>query len=102
MCVFSRVQKRIPGLTHKGCVLQRILLLIFSLFSSSACTEMNPCSGLGRHATFANFFSAFLTLFRIATGDNWNGIMKVGLIVTDDHPTPSSGLENIQHFRHPM
>lgn len=32
--------------------------------------------GLGEHAHFANFGMAFLTLFRVATGDNWNGIMK--------------------------
>ena len=43
----------------------------------TACTEDNPCEGLGRHASFKHFFIAFLTLFRIATGDNWNGIMKV-------------------------
>jgi len=24
---------------------------------------------------------AFLTLFRVATGDNWNGIMKVTFII---------------------
>uniref|UniRef100_A0A665W7F1 Ion transport domain-containing protein n=1 Tax=Echeneis naucrates TaxID=173247 RepID=A0A665W7F1_ECHNA len=29
-----------------------------------------------RHATFDNFGMAFLTLFRVSTGDNWNGIMK--------------------------
>ena len=26
VCVFSRVQKGTPGLTHKGCVLQRVSL----------------------------------------------------------------------------
>ena len=26
LCVFSRVQKGTPGLTHKGCVLQRVSL----------------------------------------------------------------------------
>uniref|UniRef100_A0A665W2N1 Calcium channel, voltage-dependent, T type, alpha 1H subunit a n=1 Tax=Echeneis naucrates TaxID=173247 RepID=A0A665W2N1_ECHNA len=31
---------------------------------------------LSRHATFENFGMAFLTLFRVSTGDNWNGIMK--------------------------
>jgi hypothetical protein len=31
---------------------------------------------LGEHAHFNNFGMAFLTLFRVATGDNWNGIMK--------------------------
>ena len=34
------------------------------------------CEGLSKHAHFQNFGMAFLTLFRIATGDNWNGIMK--------------------------
>uniref|UniRef100_A0A8C0K376 Calcium voltage-gated channel subunit alpha1 H n=1 Tax=Canis lupus dingo TaxID=286419 RepID=A0A8C0K376_CANLU len=38
--------------------------------------EDNPCEGLSRHATFSNFGMAFLTLFRVSTGDNWNGIMK--------------------------
>lgn len=31
---------------------------------------------MGEHAHFENFGMAFLTLFRVATGDNWNGIMK--------------------------
>jgi len=35
------------------------------------------CEGLSKHAHFRNFGMAFLTLFRVATGDNWNGIMKV-------------------------
>ena len=37
---------------------------------------MKPCEGLSKHAHFHNFGMAFLTLFRIFTGDNWNGIMK--------------------------
>lgn len=41
------------------------------------CNIDHPCEGLGRHATFRNFGMAFLTLFRVSTGDNWNGIMKV-------------------------
>ena len=43
------------------------------------CDEEHPCQGLGEHAHFQNFGMAFLTLFRVATGDNWNGIMKVCL-----------------------
>lgn len=40
------------------------------------CSEEHQCQGLGEHAHFSNFGMAFLTLFRVATGDNWNGIMK--------------------------
>lgn len=45
------------------------------------CDDTHPCEGLGRHATFRNFGMAFLTLFRVSTGDNWNGIMKVSVKV---------------------
>lgn len=35
---------------------------------------------MSRHATFENFGMAFLTLFQVSTGDNWNGIMKVHVV----------------------
>ena len=41
------------------------------------CSSEHSCEGLGKHAHFRDFGMAFLTLFRVATGDNWNGIMKV-------------------------
>lgn len=50
---------------------------VLLLLSPADCSEENPCEGLSRHATFTNFGMAFLTLFRVSTGDNWNGIMKV-------------------------
>lgn len=43
----------------------------------SVCNADYPCEGMSRHATFENFGMAFLTLFQVSTGDNWNGIMKV-------------------------
>ena len=48
-----------------------------NLVDVTECSERHPCEGLSRHAHFRNFGIAFLTLFRVATGDNWNGIMKV-------------------------
>ena len=33
------------------------------------CDEDHPCQGLGEHAHFRSFGMAFLTLFRIATGN---------------------------------
>ncbi|NXR11921.1 CAC1G protein, partial [Semnornis frantzii] len=51
------------------------------------CDDSHPCEGLGRHATFRNFGMAFLTLFRVSTGDNWNGIMKDTLRDCDQEST---------------
>ncbi|XP_037350709.1 voltage-dependent T-type calcium channel subunit alpha-1G isoform X6 [Talpa occidentalis] len=57
------------------------------LFGDLECDETHPCEGLGRHATFRNFGMAFLTLFRVSTGDNWNGIMKDTLRDCDQEST---------------
>ncbi|XDV36595.1 hypothetical protein PO909_006341, partial [Leuciscus waleckii] len=46
------------------------------LFGELVCNAEYPCEGMSRHATFENFGMAFLTLFQVSTGDNWNGIMK--------------------------
>ncbi len=59
-----------------------LLFFIFAalgveLFGKLECSEERRCVGLDKHAHFKDFGMAFLTLFRIATGDNWNGIMKV-------------------------
>lgn len=60
------------------------------------CDETHPCEGLGRHATFRNFGMAFLTLFRVSTGDNWNGIMKVS--PHGSGGCPRAGPEPKRHF----
>lgn len=46
-------------------------------FFIQECTDNVPCEGLDTHANFKNFGFAMLTLFRVSTGDNWNGILKV-------------------------
>ena len=40
------------------------------------CSDDHPCDAMDEHASFVNFGMAFLTLFRVATGDNWSGIME--------------------------
>jgi len=49
------------------------------LFGRLACTDTNPCDGISEYANFENFGMAMLVLFRLSTGDNWNGMMKDGL-----------------------
>merc|ERR1711871_1939682 len=61
-----------------------LLFFIYSalgieLFGRLACTDDNPCDGLGEHANFEGFGMAMLTLFRVSTGDNWAGILKDSL-----------------------
>ncbi|XP_065366192.1 voltage-dependent T-type calcium channel subunit alpha-1G isoform X2 [Calliphora vicina] len=78
--LLDTVMQALPQVGNLG-LLFFLLFFIFAalgveLFGRLECSEEIPCQGLGEHAHFANFGMAFLTLFRVATGDNWNGIMK--------------------------
>ncbi|OCT62923.1 voltage-dependent T-type calcium channel subunit alpha-1G isoform X2 [Xenopus laevis] len=78
--LLDTVLQALPQVGNLG-LLFMLLFFIFAalgveLFGDLECTDSHPCEGLGRHATFRNFGMAFLTLFRVSTGDNWNGIMK--------------------------
>ncbi|XP_059414485.1 voltage-dependent T-type calcium channel subunit alpha-1H-like isoform X2 [Carassius carassius] len=78
--LLDTVMQALPQVGNLG-LLFMLLFFIYAalgveLFGKLECTDNNPCEGLSRHATFENFGMAFLTLFRISTGDNWNGIMK--------------------------
>ncbi|CAG5097992.1 Oidioi.mRNA.OKI2018_I69.XSR.g15322.t1.cds [Oikopleura dioica] len=81
--LLETVAHALPQVGNLG-LLFLLLFFIFAalgveLFGTIVCDEDNPCEGLGRHASFANFGIAWLTLFRVSTGDNWNGIMKDAL-----------------------
>lgn len=57
-----------------------MLLFIFAtigveLFGRLDCSDEIPCQGLDQHSNFKAFDAALLTLFRVATNDNWNGIL---------------------------
>ncbi|GAB0089753.1 Voltage-dependent T-type calcium channel subunit alpha [Sergentomyia squamirostris] len=78
--LLDTVMQALPQVGNLG-LLFFLLFFIFAalgveLFGRLECSDDIPCQGLGEHAHFANFGMAFLTLFRVATGDNWNGIMK--------------------------
>ncbi|XP_047427150.1 voltage-dependent T-type calcium channel subunit alpha-1H-like isoform X2 [Mugil cephalus] len=78
--LLDTVMQALPQVGNLG-LLFMLLFFIYAalgveLFGKLECNDNNPCEGLSRHATFDNFGMAFLTLFRVSTGDNWNGIMK--------------------------
>uniref|UniRef100_A0A3B4UUH4 Voltage-dependent T-type calcium channel subunit alpha-1H n=1 Tax=Seriola dumerili TaxID=41447 RepID=A0A3B4UUH4_SERDU len=78
--LLDTVMQALPQVGNLG-LLFMLLFFIYAalgveLFGKLVCNDNNPCEGLSRHATFENFGMAFLTLFRVSTGDNWNGIMK--------------------------
>nr|XP_033467435.1 voltage-dependent T-type calcium channel subunit alpha-1G isoform X5 [Epinephelus lanceolatus] len=78
--LLDTVMQALPQVGNLG-LLFMLLFFIYAalgveLFGDLICDELHPCEGLGRYASFKNFGMAFLLLFRVSTGDNWNGIMK--------------------------
>ncbi|XP_067231804.1 voltage-dependent T-type calcium channel subunit alpha-1H-like [Chanodichthys erythropterus] len=78
--LLDTVMQALPQVGNLG-LLFMLLFFIYAalgveLFGKLECTDENPCEGLSRYSTFENFGFALLTLFRVWTGDNWNGIMK--------------------------
>ncbi|XP_045146292.1 voltage-dependent T-type calcium channel subunit alpha-1I isoform X1 [Echinops telfairi] len=78
--LLDTVVQALPQVGNLG-LLFMLLFFIYAalgveLFGKLICNDDNPCEGMSRHATFENFGMAFLTLFQVSTGDNWNGIMK--------------------------
>ncbi|XP_038639464.1 voltage-dependent T-type calcium channel subunit alpha-1I isoform X2 [Scyliorhinus canicula] len=78
--LLDTVVQALPQVGNLG-LLFMLLFFIYAalgveLFGRLICDVDHPCEGMSRHATFENFGMAFLTLFQVSTGDNWNGIMK--------------------------
>uniref|UniRef100_A0A7N6AEG1 Voltage-dependent T-type calcium channel subunit alpha n=1 Tax=Anabas testudineus TaxID=64144 RepID=A0A7N6AEG1_ANATE len=72
----ARVLKLLKMAVGMRALLDTVMQALPQVLSQLFCDELHPCEGLGRYATFKNFGMAFLLLFRVSTGDNWNGIMK--------------------------
>ncbi|XP_031571362.1 voltage-dependent T-type calcium channel subunit alpha-1H-like [Actinia tenebrosa] len=77
--LLDTVLQALPQVANLG-LLFLLLFFIFAalgieLFGRIDCKKFN-CEGMDEHAHFQDFGVAMLTLFRISTGDNWNGILK--------------------------
>lgn len=78
--LLDTVAEALPQVGNLG-LLFLLMFFIFAalgieLFGQINCTDAVPCEGLDHHAHFKDFGFAMLTLFRVSTGDNWNGILK--------------------------
>ncbi|KAI4797553.1 hypothetical protein KUCAC02_025005, partial [Chaenocephalus aceratus] len=69
--LLDTVMQALPQVGNLGL----LFMLLFFIFAALG-VELFGDLSLGRYATFKNFGMAFLLLFRVSTGDNWNGIMK--------------------------
>lgn len=83
MTLLTTVARSLAQVGNLGTLLF-LLFFIYSclgieLFGRIDCTEGNGCEGFSDYANFKNVGMAMLVLFRLSTGDNWNGMMKDAL-----------------------
>jgi hypothetical protein len=99
MKLLTTVSRSLAQVGNLGTLLF-LLFFIYStlgieLFGRLACTDNLECNGFSDYANFKNFGMAMLVLFRLSTGDNWNGMMKDGL---RDTPPVSSSTADIATY----
>jgi hypothetical protein len=80
----------IPTLTNVGSLLL-ILFFIYAVAGVALFGQLVRGDFINRHANFENFGMAFLTLFRMATGESWNGLMHDASVRPPDCVEPQCG-----------
>jgi len=75
MAVVMTVIFSLPALFNVG-LLMILLFIIYACMGMSLFGKTIHGEFLARHANFETFPIAMLTLFRVTTGENWNGIMS--------------------------
>eukprot|EP00347_Sterkiella_histriomuscorum_P021532 403333648 len=72
--IFNTFVITLPSLANIGGLLI-LLIYVFSILGIFLFSEVKLQTYLDKHANFQNFYMAFMTLLRCATGEAWNYIM---------------------------
>ena len=80
--LFQTLIFSLPALINVGSVLL-LFFFIYSIMGMNLFGQMRYGENLNRHANFRDFPSAMMTLFRMATGESWNGIMWDAMVVSE-------------------
>lgn len=80
--LFQTLTFSFPSLFNVGTVLS-LFFFIYATAGVQLFGQIKRGTYLNRHANFEHFGRALLTLFRMATGEAWNGIMHDAMIVSN-------------------
>jgi hypothetical protein len=72
--LFATLVRTLPSLWNVGAILV-LLTYIYSVLGVQLFANVKFGDALGPHANFQAFDTAFMTLIRASTGENWNGLM---------------------------
>ena len=80
--LFQTLAFSFPALFNVGGVLS-LFFFIYAVVGVQLFGNVKRGIHLNRHANFEHFGRALLTLFRMSTGESWNGIMHDAIIHTN-------------------
>lgn len=73
--IFSTFLSTLPHMLNVGGIMI-LIIYIYSVIGISLFAEVKPNGGMHRFLGFQGFYKSFITLIRIATGENWNQLMN--------------------------
>ena len=79
--LFETLYYSLPALGNVGSVLC-LFFFIYAVMGMSLFGKVKHGETLNRHANFESFFGSVLVLFRMSTGESWNGIMHDTMVRT--------------------
>mmetsp|Transcript_58370 Transcript_58370/g.186060 ORF Transcript_58370/g.186060 Transcript_58370/m.186060 type:complete len:1610 (+) Transcript_58370:485-5314(+) len=97
--LFQTLIFSLPALVNVGSVLF-LFFFIFAIMGMNLFGTLRHQEFLNRHANFENFPNALMVLFRMATGESWNGIMHDCMDNTECvKVTPGFDIEGDQYYQ---
>jgi hypothetical protein len=94
--LFQTLLYSLPALSNVGSVLF-LFFFIFAVMGMNLFGKIKYTTGeINRYANFEEFHYALLTLFRMSTGEAWNGLMHDCMIVRECvlYKDPTTGVES--------
>ena len=79
--LFETLYYSLPALGNVGSVLF-LFFFIYAVMGMSLFGKVKHGETLNRHANFESFFGSLLVLFRMSTGESWNGLMHDTMVNT--------------------
>ena len=73
--IFSTFLTTLPHMLNVGGILL-LIVYIYSVIGISLFAEIKPNGPMTRFMGFTGFYKSFITLIRVATGENWNELMN--------------------------
>lgn len=72
--IFSTFLSTLPHMLNVGAIML-LIVYIYAVIGISLFAEIMPNGPMNRYLGFTSWYKSFITLIRIATGENWNVLM---------------------------